>query len=142
MSVQVAEWVMRRALASAADWNREPAWGRFSLIPSGGCDMKRATRFLGALAVLACAGLAGCGGSKAAADCMTAMSEVNCPPGTRPEAASEGQDSFSGQADARTYRAEASGGSSANCDYICIPYCDCGIQSIGGDGSVQCVPCN
>lgn len=86
-------------------------------------------------------GLSGCGGSKAAADCMTAMSQVSCPPGTRPEAASAGSDSFSGQGDVRTYRVSAEGGSRANCDYVCIPYCECGISSIGGDGSVVCVPC-
>ncbi len=91
---------------------------------------------------LAALGVAGCGGSKAAADCMTAMATVNCPPGTRPEAVSAGEDSFSGGADGRTYRAEVEGGASAECEYVCIPYCDCGIQSIGGDGSVICTPCD
>lgn len=86
--------------------------------------------------------LAGCGGSKAAADCMTAMSQVNCPPGTRPEALSEGEDHFSGSGDVRTYSVDVGGGSNAACQYVCIPYCDCGISSIGGDGSVQCVPCD
>ncbi|MCB9532147.1 MAG: hypothetical protein H6700_10310 [Myxococcales bacterium] len=96
---------------------------------------------LAAAAVMAVVGLGGCGGSKAAADCMTAMSQVSCPPGTRPEAASDGADSFSAQGDVRTYQVGAQGGSRATCDYVCIPYCECGIASIGGDGSVQCVPC-
>lgn len=87
-------------------------------------------------------GVVGCGGSKAAADCMTAMSQVNCPPGTRPEALSAGEDSFSGSGDLRTYSVDVGGGSNAECQYVCVPYCDCGISSIGGDGSVVCVPCD
>lgn len=101
--------------------------------------MKRVVLFV---ALGAAASLFGCGGSKAAADCMTAMAQVQCPPGTRPEAASDGSDSFSGGGNLQTYRVEASGGSNANCDYVCIPYCECGISRIGGDGSVECVPCN
>ena len=86
--------------------------------------------------------LLACGGARAAADCMEAMATVNCPPRTRPEAASEGSDSFTGSADVRRYQAEATAGSSAGCDYVCIPYCECGISRIGGDGSVECVPCD
>lgn len=103
--------------------------------------MSKATLLVLALAASAPA-LFGCGGSKAAADCMTAMSTVSCPPGTRPEALSEGEDQFAASGNVRTYQVEAGGGSNANCQYVCIPYCDCGIQSIGGDGSVVCVPCD
>ncbi|MFT6400605.1 MAG: hypothetical protein ACJAYU_005383 [Bradymonadia bacterium] len=55
---------------------------------------------------------------------MTAMAQVACPSGTRPEAASDGSDGsdgFSSGANLQTYRAEASDGSNANCDYVCIP---------------------
>ncbi len=104
--------------------------------------MHKTTRFVLFAAAAAALAFAGCGGSKAAADCMTAMSQVNCPPGTRPEALSEGEDSFAGSGDFRTYSVDVGGGSSAACQYVCITYCDCGISSIGGDGSVRCVPCN
>lgn len=96
--------------------------------------------------ILVVTALAGCGGSKSAAECMEAMATVICPPGTRPEAASEGEDQFSAGGEARvttqTYTVQSSGGSRTKCDYVCIPYCDCGISSIGGDGSVICSPCN
>lgn len=103
-------------------------------------------RIFGVSAALLAASVSGCAKSTtAAADCMVAMAQVMCPPGTAPVAGSGGEANtqMGGDAAIRTgaVNLSAENGQQVQCQYHCAPVCECGIQRVEADGAVLCVPC-
>ncbi len=91
--------------------------------------------------MLAALGVHCAGGATSAADCMRAMSQVACPPGTAPTSGSAGQSASQVGAGLQTLQVGASSDHNVTCNYYCAAICQCGIDRVMGDGSVICSPC-